>query len=152
MRSDSRNPANRAAREAGAPSWDTSIGIARIFAGRCPYQENGPFRPLQVAEASTFYGRIADHPSAALAPHPLGIGRNIGIMGDEDHRVALGRQIFQEGHHLGAAAAVESARRFVREDHLAAIHQGACDGDPLLLAARKLAWAMGQPVTETKPA
>ena len=44
----------------------------------------------------------------------------------------------QDRHYLFAGMAVQRAGRFISEDHLPAIHQGAGDTDPLLLTAGQL--------------
>src|SRR5690606_39558002 len=79
-----------------------------------------------------------------------GVLGDLGIVGDHDHRVALLVEPAQQVQHLLAAAAVEGAGRLVGEDHLAAVHQGARDRDPLLLAARELARAVAEPVAEAE--
>ena len=61
--------------------------------------------------------------------------------------MALGAQLFEDRHHLFAGVAVERTGRFIRQDHLPAVHQGAGDADALLLAAGKLA----RPVVDALP-
>ncbi|CRM50196.1 hypothetical protein [Pseudomonas sp. 24 E 13] len=62
--------------------------------------------------------------------------------------MALARQFVEQGHHLGAAVAVEGAGGFVGEDDMPAVHQRTCNGHPLLLATgelvRTVAGALGQ--------
>ncbi|MNT72799.1 hypothetical protein D3C72_2114340 [compost metagenome] len=48
-------------------------------------------------------------------------------------------QLLEDGHHLFTGMAVEGTCRFIRQDHLTAIHQRTSDTDPLLLTAGKLA-------------
>ena len=72
----------------------------------------------------------------------LRVRRDMRIMRRNDDRVALAVQLLQKRHHLAAVGAVERAGRFIRQDDRAAVHQGAGDRDTLLLAARKLVWAM----------
>ena len=72
----------------------------------------------------------------------LGAGGDFAVVGDEDHRVALGGQLLEQLHHLDAALAVEGAGGFVGEDHVAAVHQRAGDGDALLLPAGELVRAV----------
>ncbi len=52
--------------------------------------------------------------------------------------MAARRQVAQQGHHLGAALAVERAGGLVGEDDAAAVHQRAGDRHALLLAAGEL--------------
>ena len=60
-------------------------------------------------------------------------------MGDQDERRAVGaRQLEQEVHDLLAGGAVEIAGRLVGQQELGPTHEGAGDGDALLLAAREL--------------
>jgi hypothetical protein len=78
------------------------------------------------------------------------MGGNAGIVGDQNHRVALCGQILEERHDFRAAFAVECAGGLVRQDDPAAIHQGARNRDALLLTAGKLAGPMAQPVAQSK--
>ncbi|MNF61755.1 hypothetical protein D3C84_434150 [compost metagenome] len=59
-------------------------------------------------------------------------------------------ELVQQGHDLGAAAAVEGARGFVGEDDMAAVHQGAGDGYALLLAAGELVGSVLQALAQAQ--
>ena len=48
-------------------------------------------------------------------------------------------QLLDDFNHVFAAGGIERAGRFVGEDDFAAVHQGAGDGDALLLTAGKFA-------------
>ena len=61
------------------------------------------------------------------------------VVGHQNDGVALGVQLLEDGHHLFAALAVESAGGFVRQDHLAAVGERPGNTDPLLLTAGELA-------------
>jgi hypothetical protein len=61
------------------------------------------------------------------------------VMGDDDHRLALGAiQVAQEPEHLRARARVQVARRLVGQDELGIGEERPGDRDPLLLASREL--------------
>ena len=68
----------------------------------------------------------------------VGVVGDVAVVGDEDDGVAFGVQFAEDFHHFFAAVAVERAGGFVGEDDLPAVHQGAGDGDALLLPAGKL--------------
>ncbi|MNP07720.1 hypothetical protein D3C76_997590 [compost metagenome] len=93
-------------------------------------------------------GAVADDQAVADLDDALGPRRHFAVVGDEDHHVALARQLVEQAHDLGAAVAVEGAGGFVGENDVAAVHQGAGDGHPLLLTAgqlvRAVAGARGQ--------
>ena len=69
----------------------------------------------------------------------VGVFGDVAVVGDEDDGVAFGVQFAEDFHHFFAAVAVERAGGFVGEDDLPAVHQGAGDGDALLLPTGKLA-------------
>ena len=48
-------------------------------------------------------------------------------------------QLLNDFNHIFTAGGIERAGRFVSEDDFAAVHQGAGDGDALLLTAGKFA-------------
>ena len=55
-----------------------------------------------------------------------------------DHRRPSGVDAGQQPHDVDRGAGVEVSGRFVREQHLRTIHQGASDGHALLLSSREL--------------
>ena len=66
--------------------------------------------------------------------------RDLAVVRDQHERRAVRRvEVEQELHHPMAGRGVEVAGRFVGEQHRRARHEGARDGDALLLAARELA-------------
>ncbi|KWV89639.1 hypothetical protein PFLmoz3_00752 [Pseudomonas fluorescens] len=92
--------------------------------------------------------RIADDLAVANLDDAVGSRRHFTVVGNQNDHMALARQFVEQGHDLGAAMAVEGAGGFVGEDDMAAVHQGAGDGHPLLLPTRQLvrpiAGALGQ--------
>ena len=69
---------------------------------------------------------------------PVGPGRMRRVMGDQDAGPTLVAMPAQESHHRFAGDGVEGTGRLVGEDDAAAADQGACDGHPLLFAAREV--------------
>ncbi len=79
---------------------------------------------------------VGDDLAVAQLDDALGPRGDIGIVGDDDDRPPLAVQLLQDLQDLLAAAPVERAGGFVRQDDLGAVDQRACDRDTLLLAAR----------------
>src|SRR2546426_1170033 len=71
--------------------------------------------------------------------------RLVGHQGDGDPRTT---QLLEERHQLHAASRIDVPGRLIRENDPGVGHEGAGDGDPLLLSARELAWIVVQPVRE----
>ena len=76
---------------------------------------------------------------------------HLQVVGDQNDGVAFSAQLIEQIHHLGAAATVERARGFIRQDHLAAVHQRPGDADPLLLPAGELGGSVAHPVAQSEP-
>ena len=71
--------------------------------------------------------------------HAVGVGGRLRVVGDEDDRLApLLAGPPQRVEDLGAGRVVEVAGRLVGEEQRRARHEGAGDGDALLLAGRQL--------------
>ena len=71
--------------------------------------------------------------------HPVGNAGNRAVVGDDHQRgAALAVDPHQRFEHADAGRAVERAGRLVAEQHFGLLGDGAGDGDPLLLPARKL--------------
>ena len=85
------------------------------------------------------WAAVADDLAVFELDLALGVGGDFGIVGNENNGVALAGEVGQQGHHLLAAAAIQGAGGFIGKDNLAAVHQRAGDGYPLLLAAGELA-------------
>ncbi len=68
--------------------------------------------------------------------HPSG---EVHRVRDDEHRLAVPGQVAHHGQDLAGHARVERAGGFVEEDDLGLHREGPGDGDPLLLAAGKLA-------------
>ena len=83
--------------------------------------------------------------------HPFRLGRDQGIVGDDNHRVPAIAQLMQDSHHFFTGTAVERARGFIGEDHLSAVHQRAGNTDALLLAAGKLRGLVIDAIAQAKP-
>ncbi|MPL92315.1 hypothetical protein SDC9_38413 [bioreactor metagenome] len=93
---------------------------------------------------------VAHDPAVADLDLAAGMGGHGRVVGDDDHRVALGVQIEQQRDQLGRAFGVERAGRLVGQDHLAAVDQRTRHRDPLLLAARKLVRPVIEPGAKAK--
>ncbi len=63
------------------------------------------------------------------------------VVRDHDHE-PLARDLREQIHHLDARLGIEGARGLIGENDLGIIHQRACDGDALHLAARELRWLL----------
>ena len=66
---------------------------------------------------------------------PLGVGGDVGFVGDQDDGDAFFVEFAEQRHDFFAGVAVEVAGRLVGEDQAGGVDQGAGDGDALLLAA-----------------
>ena len=89
--------------------------------------------------------------------HPIGEFDDAGgmlshlhIVGDEYDGVAVAVKFLQNRHDLVAAGSIERSGWFVGQDDRAAVHQGAGDGNPLLLPAGELSWGVLQPLGHTQ--
>ena len=60
-------------------------------------------------------------------------------MGDNNHRHAFFGKLKHHIQHFLDHLRVERAGRLIKKHHLGVHRQGSCDGNPLLLTARKLA-------------
>lgn len=69
----------------------------------------------------------------------VGIGGNAGVVRDHNDGMPGFVQPADDFHHIFAAGGIECAGRLVGEDDFSAVHQGAGDGDALLLSAREFA-------------
>src|SRR5207245_4868078 len=78
---------------------------------------------------------------------PIGPARQVGVVGrDQEGDAALGLEPCEQIVNNLASLRVEVARGLVGQDQRGTIDEGACDRDPLLLAARQLARAAVHPV------
>jgi hypothetical protein len=94
--------------------------------------------------------RIIDNPAVADFDDAFGLGGHIAVMRNENHRMAGPRQLFEQGHDLGAALAVQRPGRFVGQNNVPAIHERAGNGHALLLPTRKLVGMVGQAVGQAQ--
>ena len=79
----------------------------------------------------------------------MGPRRHVEVVGDDDEgRVVLGGDGLQQGHDGAPRLRVERPGRFVGEDDARPAHEGARDGDALLLAARHLSRVGVEPIAE----
>ena len=96
--------------------------------------------------------RRADLNDLALVEdrHPVGHGQRFAlIVGDEHERDAdFLLQRLELLLHLLAQLEIERAQRLIQEQHLGGVDEGAGQGHPLALAARKLARAAGSRIRE----
>ena len=94
-------------------------------------------------------GAVTDHRAVAHLDDALCAGSDVAIVGDQDHHVALLRQLVEQGHDLRAAVAVQRTGGLVGEDDVPAVHQRTGNRHSLLLATgqlpRAVAGAFAQP-------
>ncbi len=113
--------------------------------------EPGEIDGICKRELLGFHGAaVLDHLAVLKLDHAIGVCGDTRIVRDEDDGVAFAREILEQRHDLGSALAVERAGRFVGEDHFSPVHQRSGNGDALLLAAGKLARAVGEAVAKPK--
>ena len=82
------------------------------------------------------------------AQGPVRVGRDVGLVGDQDDGVALGVQPLEEPHDLLAGLGIEVPRGLVGEEDRGLHDEGSGDGHPLALPARELARPVGDPRPE----
>ena len=99
-------------------------------------------------------GNFGGHETSAFeADDPIARGRKRRIVGDDDRRQAMfAMHVAQQPLQSGAGRFVQIARWLVGEKHGRLAHEGACDGDALLLAAGQRARPMVEPMLETDAA
>src|SRR5690606_13395930 len=97
----------------------------------------GRIAPTRAATSAT--SRRLDEPRIADREHAVGSADDLAAMGRHHERraVAPAGVVEQREQALGGLE-VEVAGRLVREHDARPVRQGACDRDPLLLAAREL--------------
>src|SRR6476620_1213239 len=74
--------------------------------------------------------------------------RNLVFVGDDDYRIALGVQLFEEQHDLDTRFRVESACRLVGKQDRRMIHERSSDSNTLSLPAGQLVRFMADAVPE----
>ena len=87
--------------------------------------------------------------AVAQADHPLGLLRDVGLVGDQDHSPSFFVQAREYSQHVLGGVRVQVAGRLIGEDQRGVGHDRPCDRDPLLLPARQLRRLMMQAVTHT---
>ena len=109
-----------------------------------------PFRPDGSGEAASPLGLrlVGCDPPVGDANQPVCVRGDVGVVGDDDYRVAMPVQFFQNGHDLLAALVVERPGRFVGQYDRPAVHERAGDADALLLSAGELAGVVLQTVAQ----
>ncbi len=79
-------------------------------------------------------GAVGDDLAIADLDDALCVLGHAHVVGDDDDGVAFGMQFAEDRHHFLTGFRIERACGFVGQDHLAAVHQRACDRHALLLA------------------
>ena len=124
------------------------MGLLRRAAasnGRCAgAADKGFVRHLGARRYADFgrlcVARVRDHLPVAHGQYAVGIGADVGLVGDDDDGDALlAIEPRQRFHDFVRVAGVEVAGRFVGEQQAGRVDQGARDRHALLLAARELA-------------
>ena len=77
-------------------------------------------------------------PAVADGDRAMGVGGDVGLVGDEDDGVAGLVETREHAHDFDAGLRVEVAGRLVGEQDRRVVHQRARDGDALALTARQL--------------
>ena len=107
-----------------------------------------PLRPAGVSRGRNLAGVRLD-PAVRHPDRPVAPGREPRLVGDEEKGglpfAASGEEM---SDHLIAGRGVKVPGGFVREEEGGAVDEGAGDGDPLLLAARKLARIVPEAMVE----
>ncbi len=94
--------------------------------------------------------RVGNDNAIADLYNPIRLVGDLLIVRDQNDGVPLGVKLAQDLHNLCAAVCVQGPGRFIGQNYLAAIHQGAGDRYPLLLAARQLARDIARPLGQTQ--
>src|ERR1039458_525815 len=81
---------------------------------------------------------ITEHLSVADVDDPVGVFRNIVLVGDENNGIALLMQAIQERHNFQAGLGVKVTCGLVGEKDRRIVHQRAGDSHPLPLASGEL--------------
>ena len=79
------------------------------------------------------------------------MGGHLLVVGHQYHGMAHGVQLLEDGHHLLTTAAIQSTGGLVRQDHLAAVHQGPGNTHPLLLTTGELSRPMALAIGQSQP-
>src|SRR5262245_51990976 len=143
----------------GSPAW----GPTSLPGSRCNRTLAGPSRNLvwqetrlaadaevgggdllvgaqSLGRAFEYDGAVVDH------VHPVGeLQRHLRVLLDEEHADALALELPDRAHHHFHDERREALRRLVEQEQIGAGHEGARDGEHLLLAARE------QPALATQP-
>ena len=85
-----------------------------------------------------FVGTVGSDAAIGNFHDALRVRGDLGVMRDQNDGVPGGVEFLQDAHDFFAGVAVERAGGFVGQNHAAAVHQRAGDGDALLLAAGEL--------------
>ena len=89
--------------------------------------------------------------SAVLDAHDAaGVLRDVFSVSDQNDRAPFGVKLFEQSQDFVAALAVQGAGGLVGENHRRVVHQGAGDGDALLLTAGKFRGTMRGAVAEAE--
>src|SRR5258706_43559 len=92
----------------------------------------------RVTRASAAHGRPLAQPARpAAAALPVGPGRDLLVVGDDDQGQPLARQLPEDVEDVGGALGVEVAGRLVAQQQARLPHQRPGDGRPLALPARQ---------------
>src|SRR5512141_2538024 len=82
---------------------------------------------------------VLDDPAVAERHDPFRVGRDVGLMRDENDRLPLAVQVLEHGHDLLGRPRVEVPRGLVGEHQFRVVDESSRDRNPLLLPARELA-------------
>jgi len=115
------------------PTFETAIVCLDTF-GRLVGEASGVFKDSAVLDA---------HDAAGVLGDVFGVG-------DQYDRTPFGVKLFEQSEDFIAALAVQGAGGLVGENHRRVIHQGAGNGDALLLATGKFRGTMAGAVAETE--
>ena len=133
------------ARAAAACDRRRRLSSSRRQAGRYPVSD---FRRPWPDGRLSF---VRYHLAVPHGDDAIGIGRDIGFMGDDDNgNATLAIERLQRLHDLMRVPGIEIAGRLVRKQQDRIVDQGARDGDALLLAAGQLPGRVALPVGQAE--
>ena len=81
------------------------------------------------------FAGVRDDFAVADFNHAVGLGGDFGVVGYHDDGVPVVVELVDNFHHVFAAVRIQRACGLVGKDDFAAVHQGAGDGNALLLPA-----------------
>src|SRR5512143_2251085 len=114
---------------ARAPSVAANHSVTRLFFWRLRRSRAGAVVLIHV---------VLDHAAVLQAHDALAVHRDVGLVRDDDDRLAVGVQLVEQRANLDSGLRIAIARGFVGQQNRRIRHERTRDRDALALAAREL--------------